>query len=77
MQKIKENDLVTLLIDLPEKGLRRGDVGTIIEVFDRTEHHPGGYVVEFVTEAAGEVYAHADITDESQLVQLRFKREAA
>jgi hypothetical protein len=25
----------------------------------------------------GAVYAHADITDESQLVQLRFKREAA
>ena len=76
MQEIKENDLVALLVDLQEKSLRRGDVGTVIEVFRQTEHHPGGYVVEFVTEA-GEVYAHADITDESQLVQLRFKREAA
>ena len=76
MQKIKENDLVALLVDLPDKRLRRGDVGTVIEVFGRTEHHPGGYLIEFVTEA-GEVYAHADVTDESQLVQLRFKREAA
>ena len=76
MQEIKESDLVALLTDLPEAGLRRGDVGTVIEVFRRTEHHPGGYVVELVTED-GEVYAHADITDESQLVQLRFKREAA
>ena len=76
MQEIKENELVALLVDLPEKGLRRGDVGTVIEVFAQTEHHPRGYLVEFVAES-GEVYAHADITDESQVVQLRFKREAA
>lgn len=76
MQELKENDLVALLVDLPEKGLRRGDVGTVIEVFRQTGHHPAGYVLEFVTEA-GEVYAHADITDESQVVQLRFRREAA
>jgi hypothetical protein len=74
--KIKPSDLVALLVDLPDKGLRRGDVGTVIEVFEQNEHHPGGYVVEFVAET-GEVYAHADITDESQVVQLRFRREAA
>ncbi len=76
MRKIKENDLIALLVDLPEKALRRGDVGTVIEVFEQTEHHPGGYLIEFVTEA-GEVYGHADITDDSQIVQLRFRREAA
>ena len=76
MRGIKENDLVALLVDLPDKGLRRGDVGTVIEVFEQNEHHPGGYVVEFVAET-GEVYAHADITDESQVVQLHFRREAA
>ncbi|HKG11815.1 MAG TPA: DUF4926 domain-containing protein [Pyrinomonadaceae bacterium] len=76
MQEIKENELVALLVDLPENGLRRGDVGTVIEVFEQTEHHPRGYLIEFVAES-GEVYAHADITDESQFVQLRFKREAA
>jgi hypothetical protein len=76
VQELKENDLVALLVDLPEKGLRRGDVGAVIEVFRQTEHHPAGYTLEFVTET-GEVYAHADITDESQVVQLRFRREAA
>jgi len=76
MQGIKENDLIALLVDLPDKGLRRGAVGTVVEVFEQNEHHPGGYVVEFVAET-GEVYAHADITDESQVVQLRFRREAA
>jgi hypothetical protein len=76
MQEIKENEMVALLVDLPDKGLRRGDVGTVIEVFGQTEHHPRGYLVEFVAES-GEVYAHANITDESQIVQLRFRREAA
>jgi hypothetical protein len=76
MQKIKENDLVALLIDVPERDLRRGQVGTVVEVFTGNEHHPGGYIVEFVT-ASGDVYAHADITDASQLVQLHFRREAA
>jgi Domain of unknown function (DUF4926) len=76
MQEIKENDVVALLVDLPEDGLHRGDVGTIIEVFTKTEHHPGGYVVEFMTESS-DVHAHADITDESHLMRLNFRREAA
>jgi hypothetical protein len=76
MQQIKENDLVALLVDLPGEGLRRGDVGTVIEVFRESEHHPAGYLVEFVAET-GAVFAHASVTDESQLVQLRFRREAA
>ncbi len=73
MEGIKENEMIALPVDLPDKGLRRGDVGTVIEVFGQTEHHPRG---QFVAES-GEVYAHADITDESQVVQLRFRREAA
>ena len=76
MQEIKENDVVALLMDLPQQRLRRGDVGTVIEVFAGTEQHPGGYVVEFVAES-GEVYAHADITDASQIMRLHFRREAA
>lgn len=76
MQEIKENDVIALLVDLPGNGLRRGDVGTVIEVFEANAHHPAGYVVEFVAES-GEVYAHADITDPAQLVPLRFRREAA
>ena len=76
MQEIKENDAVALLVDLPEQGLQRGDVGTVVEVFTKTERHPGGYVVEFVSES-GSVYAHADITDAAQLMRLNFRREAA
>lgn len=76
MQDIKENDVIALLVDLPGSGLRRGDVGTVIEVFETSERHPAGYVVEFVAES-GEVYAHADITDPAQLIPLRFRREAA
>ena len=71
MQEIKENDVVALLTDLPEQNLRRGDVGTVIEVFERNAHHPGGFTVEFVDES-GDVYAHADISDAAQLIQLRF-----
>ena len=71
MQTIKENDVVALLVDLPEQGLRRGDVGTVIEVFAAASTHPSGYILEFVNED-GDVYAQADITDQSQIMQLHF-----
>ena len=76
VERVKENDLVALLVDLPEHGLRRGDVGTVIETFSKTENHPAGYIVEFVTDS-GSVYTQADITDPAQIMRLRFKREAA
>lgn len=76
LQEIRENDLVALLVDLPPQGLRRGDVGTMVELFTRDEHHPSGYIVEFVTES-GAVYAQAEITDPSQIIPLRLKLEAA
>ena len=76
MEEMKENDLVALLVDLPEQGLRRGDVGTVIERFSENERHPCGYIVEFVTECGG-VYTHADITDAAQIMPVRFRREAA
>jgi hypothetical protein len=37
-------DPVVLTRDLPERGLRRGDVGAVVH-----EHAPGTYEVEFVT----------------------------
>ncbi len=76
MHEIKENDVAALLVDLPEQGLRRGDVGTVIEVFSETEHHPAGFMLEFVDEK-GEVYQQADITDAAQIMRLNFHREAA
>jgi hypothetical protein len=44
-------DIVALLQDLPELGLYRGNVGTIVE-----EYEPGVYEVEF-SETSGKAYA--------------------
>lgn len=41
---IKELDTVVLTEDLPEHGLKRGDVGTAVLI-----HAAGGYEVEFMT----------------------------
>src|SRR2546421_477131 len=71
------HDIVALLIDLPEQGLKRGAVGTVVEVFEKTAQHPAGYIVEFVDEATGAAYAQADITNQAHLVALHFRREAA
>lgn len=72
MDNIEENNLVALLADKPEVGLRRGDVGTVIQVFDSTPDHPSGFIVEFLDEA-GKVRAETDITDRTQIVKLRLK----
>ena len=78
MDNIHENDVVVLLLDQPDVGLHRGDVGTVIEVFKSTPNHPSGLIVEFVDEF-GNVQAQTDITDLSQIVKPRYRpvREAA
>ena len=75
MREIKELDVVALLVDLPEHGLERGDVGTMVEVFASNAHHPSGYTVEFVDEQ-GKMRALAEITDAAQIVRLHLKRDA-
>lgn len=72
MDEIQENDLVALLVDQPEAGLHRGDVGTVIQVFESTPAHPAGFIIEFVDET-GSVRAETDITDRAQIVKLRIK----
>lgn len=37
---------VALAEDLPEHGLRRGDIVTIVECLPASIHHPVGYIVE-------------------------------
>jgi len=78
MDEIRENDVVALLVDRPDEGLRRGDIGTVVHVFSVTANHPGGFVVEFIEES-GAIQALADIVDPSHIVKLRFRpvREAA
>jgi hypothetical protein len=78
MDDIRENDVVALLVDQPDNGLCRGDIGTVIQVFKATADHPSGFVVEFVDES-GTVQAQTDIVDASLIVKLRYRpaREAA
>ena len=45
MKPLKELDIAVLTADLPEHGLRAGDVGTIVLVHNGGE----GYEVEFFT----------------------------
>lgn len=72
MDDIRENDLVALLVDQPASGLHRGDVGTVIQVFESAADHPAGFIIEFVDET-GKVQAETDITDRTQIVKLRLK----
>ena len=74
MENIHENDVVALLVAQPEVGLQRGDVGTVIQVFEATADHPAGLIVEFVDEF-GRVQAQTDITDFNQIVKLRYRPE--
>lgn len=72
MDNIRENDVVALLVDRPDAGLQRGDLGTVIQVFESTAHHPAGLIVEFADES-GKVQGHIDITDLNQIVKLRYR----
>ncbi len=72
MDGIHENDVVVLLVDQPEAGLHRGDLGTVIQVFEASQEHPAGVIVEFVDEL-GNVQGQSDITDLNQIVRLRYR----
>ena len=76
MDGIKHLGLVALLADKPEAGLKRGDVGTVVEVFESNGHHASGCIVEFVDET-GKVLALLDVTDLSEIVPLNLKLRAA
>ena len=76
MDSIKYLGVVALLADKPEAGLKRGDVGTVVEVLESNEHHPAGCIVEFVDET-GEVLALLDVTNLSEIVPLNLKLRAA
>lgn len=61
-------DSIALTLDRHDAGLRRGQVGTIVEVYA----DPAGYEVEFVDES-GETYALIALTADQFLV-LRYSR---
>lgn len=45
---IKELDTVALACDLPEQGLRAGDLGAVVVVYAAAGNEPAEYEVEFV-----------------------------
>jgi hypothetical protein len=63
MEELELLSVVALTKDLPEKGLRRGQVGTIVEVLA-----PGVYEMEF-SDDAGQTYASLALPSE-QLMRL-------
>lgn len=76
--KFKQLDTVVLDRDVPESGLRKGDLGTIVQTYE-----PDGLEVEFVT-ASGRTQAlvtlrHSDVRAvmDEDLVSVRPLRRGA
>jgi len=65
-ESIKLLDVVALTVDLPEKGLVHGQVGTVVE-----ELAPGVYEVEFTDSNRGKAYALLPLKSD-QLLTLRY-----
>ena len=61
-------DIVALTVDLPKKGLVRGQVGTVVEMLS-----PGAYEVEF-SDVEGRTYAQAAFQGD-QLMVLHYRPE--
>ncbi len=70
MDEIKLLDVVALTEDLESDGLRRGEVGTIVEVWK-----DGIFEVEF-SDNVGKTYAFAALKPD-QLMKLHFRKEEA
>ena len=77
-EEIKLLDVVALLEDVPDDGLKRGEVGTVVEVFANNPSASKSFLVEF-SDRNGEAYAFAPLLP-NQVVKLRYRdraREAA
>ena len=68
-RKVRLLDTVALLEDLPERRLRRGEVGTVVEILA-----PDAYEVEFCDDE-GRTYAELALRGE-QIVALHNQGEA-
>jgi hypothetical protein len=70
MDEIKLLDVVALTENLESEGLRRGEVGTVVEKWD-----DGVFEVEF-SDDTGEAYAFAAVPAE-KLMKLYFRKDEA
>ena len=70
MDEIKLLDGVALIEDVESEGLRRGEVGTVVELWKN-----GVFEVEF-SDDSGKAYAFAALRPE-QIMKLYFRKDAA
>ncbi len=70
MDEIKLLDVVALIEDLDSEGLRRGEVGTVVD-----QWKDGVFEVEF-SDNSGKAYAFAALRPD-QLMKLRFRKDEA
>lgn len=71
MNEIKILDVVAVMEDIPEHGLRRGEVGTVVERWK-----DGAYEVEF-SDDTGEAYAFVALRSDQLMPLYHRKRDAA
>ena len=71
MHEIKLLDVVALTEALPDEGLRRGEVGTVVD-----QWKDGVFEVEFSDVSTGEAYAFAAVPAE-KLMKLFFRKDEA
>ena len=70
MDEIKLLDVVALIEDLPSEGLRRGQVGTVVEQWAN-----GVFEVEF-SDNSGVAYAFSSLRQD-QIMKLHFRKDEA
>ena len=70
MEEFKLLDVVALMEDLDSEGLRRGEVGTIVE-----QWKGGVFEVEF-SDLSGKAYAFVALRPE-QIMKLHFRKDEA
>ena len=70
MDEFELLDVVALLEDLDSEGLRRGEVGTIVERWNE-----GAFEVEF-SDNSGKAYAFVALRPE-QMMKLHFRKDEA
>ena len=71
MDEIKALDVVALTEHVPEHGLRRGEVGTVVD-----QWKDGVFEVEFSDDTTGEAYAFAAVPAD-KLMKLYFRKDEA
>lgn len=67
MDEIRALDMVAVLEDVPQHGLMRGEVGTVVELWK-----DGAFEVEF-SDTSGKAYAFAALRAD-QLLKLNFPK---